>query len=78
MGTARDRDNAGVEVKMINSLNPGSDEAIKNGCTCPVLDNEHGNHKRVPHDKNGNPLFWISGDCPIHNPQTTKAKKEKK
>jgi len=22
--------------------NPGSDEAIKLGCKCPVLDNEHG------------------------------------
>jgi len=41
--------------------NPGSDEAIKMGCTCPVLDNAHGNGAR------GDPnLFWISEDCPIH------------
>ena len=38
---------------------PGSDEAIEQGCTCPVLDNHHGA---------GTPkgLFWISAGCPIH------------
>ena len=40
--------------------NPGSDEAIEKGCTCPVLDNAHGNGAR------GDPNFWISEDCPIH------------
>ena len=65
-------------LKLINSLNPGSDEAIKEGCTCPVLDNGYGDPKRVPHDKFGRPLWWISADCPIHNPQTTKDKKETK
>ena len=23
------------------NMNPGSDDAIKAGCTCPVLDNNH-------------------------------------
>lgn len=44
--------------------NPGSDEAIKMGCTCPVLDNAHGNGAR------GDPNFWISEDCPIHGKYT--------
>ena len=45
--------------------NPGSNDAIKNGCTCPALDNGHGNGcgRR---DENGDPLFWINGNCPIH------------
>lgn len=38
--------------------NPGSDEAIAKGCTCPVLDNNHGN-------KDGD-AFWIDLKCPIH------------
>jgi hypothetical protein len=48
--------------------NPGSDEAIKQGCTCAVLDNGHGKGAyggdlKMP---TGEPLFWISEDCPIH------------
>lgn len=39
--------------------NPGSDKAIKQGCTCPVLDNGHG-------EGIGDGLSWISGDCPLH------------
>jgi hypothetical protein len=38
--------------------NPGSPEAIELGCTCPVLDNGHG--QRV------DGLFWMNMDCPIH------------
>jgi len=38
--------------------NPGSDAAIKLGCTCPVLDNAHG--------RRNDGLFWINGDCPVH------------
>lgn len=44
--------------------NPGSDEAIEQGCTCAVLDNAHGKGAYV--DSDGNPVFWISCDCPIH------------
>lgn len=40
--------------------NPGSNEAIKLGCTCPVLDNGHG--KGAWDSKS----FWISEDCPLH------------
>lgn len=38
--------------------NPGSDAAIKLGCTCPVLDNGHG--------RRTDGRFWIAADCPVH------------
>ncbi len=43
--------------------NPGSPEAVKAGCKCPISDNHYG--QGIP-NKNGAPLFWYSGDCPIH------------
>ena len=43
--------------------NPGSDEAIEMGCTCPVLDNGHG--KGFPWG-GVDPSFWISENCPLH------------
>lgn len=50
----------------VKQLNPGSDEAIEAGCTCPVLDNCHG--------KGGDPFgyFWINLDCPIHGKESRK------
>jgi hypothetical protein len=41
--------------------NPGSNEAIELGCTCPVLDNGHGNPElgRIRG-------FICREDCPIH------------
>ena len=42
--------------------NPGSDEAVKLGCKCPALDNNHG--KGVPSEEG--PLFWFSGECAYH------------
>ena len=44
----------------MNPWRPGSVEAVDIGCTCPVLDNHYGKGFGDP------PLFWISGDCPIH------------
>jgi hypothetical protein len=44
--------------------NPGSPEALVAGCTCPVLDNEHGVGAYV--DEHGVPQFWINEECPIH------------
>lgn len=41
--------------------NPGSDTAIEQGCTCPVLDNGHGNGYL---GQSG--VFWINSDCQIH------------
>jgi hypothetical protein len=37
--------------------NPGSDAAQEHGCTCPVLDNNHGRTTS----------YWVvDGDCPLH------------
>lgn len=44
-------------------MNPGSDDAVRNGCTCPVLDNGRG--RGIP-GPNG-PQFWIAWDCPVHH-----------
>jgi hypothetical protein len=43
--------------------NPGSDEALQCGCTCPVLDNHYGHG--VP-DGNGGVNFWYVAGCPVH------------
>ena len=48
-------------------VNPGSDEAIKLGCTCPVMDNAHGRGAFI---KDGQVMFWYSQDCPVHNDKT--------
>ena len=48
--------------------NPGSDEAIRMGCTCPVLDNCHGRGE----GPFGNGNFWINLGCPIHGKQKEK------
>jgi len=42
--------------------NPGSDAAIKQGCTCPVLDNAHGRGIMGEEDFG----FWIDSSCPLH------------
>jgi len=44
--------------------NPGSKEALDQGCTCPVLDNCFG--AGVCEDENGKTLFWFNQECPIH------------
>lgn len=44
------------EMKSWNGLTPGSEEAVKSGCTCPVIDNVE-----MPDDKK-----WVNADCPIH------------
>ena len=41
--------------------NPGSNEAIDAGCTCPVLDNAHGRGAQGTTDR-----FWMTADCPLH------------
>jgi hypothetical protein len=46
--------------------NPGSDEAIADGCTCPIIDNAHG--AGFPLRANGEPSigFYMNADCPLH------------
>lgn len=42
--------------------NPGSREALDQGCLCPVMDNNHG--KQPPFD---DPDGWyIHAECPVH------------
>lgn len=41
--------------------NPGSREAVKLGCTCPIMDNGHGYGAE---GKKG--YFWYDGGCPLH------------
>lgn len=48
--------------------NPGSNEAIQQGCTCPVLDNYHG--QGFPYD--GEIVFWYTEGCPLHRPNQGK------
>lgn len=46
--------------------NPGSDAAIKAGCTCAVLDNNHGKFPPLLDPRDGEPLWWMDVDCPLH------------
>ena len=41
--------------------NPGSEKAVKNGCTCAILDNHRGAGFGNP------PQFWITEGCPLHD-----------
>ena len=52
----------------MSNPNPGSDAALLQGCTCPVLDNGHG---RVPpmRTADGKDAWWMHADCPLHGQQ---------
>lgn len=40
---------------------PGSPEAVKKGCLCPILDNHHGKgYKGIEG------IFIYNGNCPLH------------
>lgn len=52
--------------------NPGSEEAVQAGCTCPVLDNNYG--ESPPWPPNG---WWYNGECPVHCPEETKEEAQK-
>lgn len=56
---------------MTETPNPGSNEAIEMGCTCPVLDNGYGN------DEIGKIRgFWITQGCPVHDRKITNSKEK--
>lgn len=44
---------------------PGSDEAVAQGCECPILDNARGQGFMYA----GKKSYWISGACPMHGQQ---------
>lgn len=50
----------------MSTPNPGSDDAINQGCTCPVIDNRHGKGIDDPQAAKS-PLFWITMGCPLHD-----------
>lgn len=52
-----------ADTQQQKNPNPGSDEAVKKGCTCPVMDNAYG---KGTYRVDGRPVFWINGDCPLH------------
>lgn len=62
-----------------NTPNPGSDEAIKQGCICAIADNAHGLGIPWPRDDGKdpvkNPSFWITVGCPLHHPEEEDAGK---
>lgn len=52
---------------MSETLNPGSDEAVEAGCRCARMDNGYGRgYMGGAKDSDGNTLFVVSGDCPLH------------
>lgn len=54
------------EVVTTNAVpNPGSNEAIAKGCTCPVIDNGHG---RGYYGQPGVYVYTVG--CPVHAPTT--------
>lgn len=52
---------------MSDRPNPGSVEAMDQGCICAVLDNAHG---RGAWGTSGpDAVFWITDGCPVHAPK---------
>lgn len=51
--------------------NPGSYEAIRLGCKCPVMDNNNGRWPPYPPDG-----WWMVFGCPVHGPNSRKSDKE--
>ena len=42
--------------------NPGSEEAIKQGCLCPAIDNHYGRGVPIKCEY----PFWVDQKCPLH------------
>lgn len=43
---------------------PGSDEAMAQGCRCAVLDNAHGLGRGCDGEQFG---WWVTEGCPLHD-----------
>jgi hypothetical protein len=50
--------------------NPGSDQAVKLGCTCPRIDNCRGKGIMIE----GVVQFWVSENCSLHGTRRTSTK----
>lgn len=55
--------------KFIKWPPPGSTEAQKEGCTCPIEDNKYG--VGVPTANGGGVNYWVNQSCKIHKKLTT-------
>jgi len=44
---------------------PGHPDAVRDGCTCPRMDNHNGAGSGY-RDEAGNPVFWFDFECPLH------------
>jgi len=54
---------------MTTQPNPGSDEAIEQGCRCPRLDNAKG--RGAWGSEGEDAVFWITPSCPLHGAEMT-------
>ena len=61
LGCGGDYSGGGV-VMTDTKPNPGSTDARAQGCTCPVIDNHHGDG----FERFGERLFWINDNCKLH------------
>jgi hypothetical protein len=52
---------------------PGSPEAVKQGCSCPVLDNHHGAGFPIRENGKKSTGYWMSGECQLHGFKTESA-----
>ena len=53
----------------VKKANPGTDEAIRNGCACPVIDNHRGKGRPMADGR-----VWIyNGNCGYHSAETIEA-----
>lgn len=52
---------------------PGSEEAIKAGCNCPVIDNNYGMGipMRNPDTNEIELAYWMTADCVLHGIKDT-------
>lgn len=52
---------------MSDTPNPGSREAVEQGCSCPRLDNGHGRgYMGGVKDREGRVVFVTDFACPLH------------
>jgi hypothetical protein len=69
MLTDQEFDEIQARVMAAVKLNPGSDAARKAGCSCPVLDNSHGNGYLGMKG-----IFVQNLNCKIHGQRKVKAR----
>lgn len=67
-------------VSRLETPKPGSPEAIRIGCACPIMDNGHGKGwMGGVKDENGETIFVYTVGCPVHDakPDAIRALQEK-